>query len=97
MFWIWWQVCDKHMYPTDPGDPRARMTHEVMRTWPWRLVGYSNLSIDGVLVLDPREMDTIRSRGLTGRADDGNGRFSYPDTSYPGTLSEHTAFGMNGV
>ncbi len=96
-YWIWWNVCDANMYPADPIDTRRRVTREAMRTWVWRLAGYAGTPVEGVLVIDKGELETLRNRGNSGRAEEGNGLVSYPDTSYIGAVSEHPAFGMNAV
>lgn len=97
-YWIWWQVCDKSMYPADPADPRSsRITREAMRTWVWRLAGYSGVNVDGQLIANKAEMETLWSRGFTGRTPEANGLVSYPDNSYVGGVSEHPSFGINGV
>ncbi|MFZ4575017.1 MAG: type II secretion system protein [Phycisphaerales bacterium] len=97
-YWIWWQVCDAGMYPADPADPGAsKITREAMRTWVWRLAGYSAVNVAGQLVADKAEMETLWNRGFTGRSPESNGLVSYPDTSYVGGVSEHPSFGINGV
>jgi prepilin-type N-terminal cleavage/methylation domain-containing protein len=96
-YWIWWQVCDVSLYPPDPGDKTARLTREAMRTWTWRMIGYSGTPVDGNWILDKREFQTLYQRGYTGRAVEANNRASYPDNSYVGSVSVHPSFGMNGV
>lgn len=97
-YWIWWSICDPNMFPPDPADPgRAKITKEAMRTWPWRMVGYTGSAIDGVWIIDKNESRTLRERGYTGRNLEAGGLANYPDTSWVGAFSEHPSFGMNGV
>lgn len=97
-YWIWWQVCDVNMYPPDPENPgSSRLTRETMRTWPWRLVGYSGTPVDGAWIIDKQESIAMRARGFGGRTTEPPNLASYPDTSFPGAFSEHPSFGMNAV
>src|SRR5262245_61396531 len=97
-YWIYWQVCDPQMYPPDPQEPRtARLTRDVMKTWPWRLIGYSGTPVAGNWIIDQNEWSTLFARGFTGRTADTSNRYSYPDTSYVGAVAVHPSFGINGV
>jgi type II secretory pathway pseudopilin PulG len=97
-YWIWWQVCDVNMYPSDPADPvRARITRDAMKSWPWRLIGYSATAVEGIWVINKSESTTLRARGYSGRTPEAPNRASYPDTSFVGGVAHHTAFGINGV
>lgn len=97
-YWIWWQLCDANMFPSDPQDPgRYRITRESMRTWTWRMISYSNTPVFGTWIVNEAEYKTLLARGFTGRADEGNFRVSYPDNSYVGAVSVHPSFGINGT
>jgi len=96
-WWIWYQVCDANMYPPDPADPRMRITSDSIRAWPWRLIGYSGMSIDDVLILSKQDMKDFRARGFTGRTAAGTNLASYPDSSLVGAVATHPSFGMNTV
>jgi len=97
-YWIWWQLCDANMFPADPLDPvRTRLTKEAMRTWPWRMIGYSGTPVEGVWLIDKNEIATLRARGNADRILEGGNKASYGDTTYVGAVSEHVSFGMNGV
>ncbi|MGQ0627180.1 MAG: type II secretion system protein [Phycisphaerales bacterium] len=96
-YWIWWQVCDKDMYPPDPLDPRStRISHDAMRNWTWRLIGYAGTPVEGPIIANKGEFDTLAARGDSGRSVTSN-MASYPDTTYVGSVSQHPAFGINGV
>jgi prepilin-type N-terminal cleavage/methylation domain-containing protein len=97
-YWIYWQVCDARMYPPDPVEPgSSRLTRDSMRTWPWRLIGYSGTPVDGTWITDKYEMQTLRDRGYVGRQPEAGGLVGYPDTSFVGAVAEHPSFGINGV
>lgn len=97
-YWIWWSICDAAMYPPDPVEPgRSRLTREAMRTWPWRLIGYSGTGVTETWVIDKGENATMFARGFNGRAAEAPNLASYPDTTYVGAISEHPSFGINGV
>jgi prepilin-type N-terminal cleavage/methylation domain-containing protein len=96
-YWIWWQVCDPGLYPPDPADRAFTITRDAMRTWTWRLTGYTGTNIGGAIVADKREMEVLWSRGFAGRQVEAGNRASYPDTSFVGSVSEHPSFGINGV
>lgn len=96
-YWIWWNVCDSRMYPPDPVDRTFRITREAMRTWPWRLVGYSGTPVEGVWIIDKAESATLRARGNAGRTPEGVNLASYQDSTFVGAFSEHPSFGFNGV
>lgn len=95
-YWIWFNVCQTQMYPPDPADPRVRITQDAMRTWTWRLIGYTGARMDDVFVTDPRDLEAFRARGLTGRTVSAN-LATYPDNSFAGSVSVHSSFGMNAV
>ncbi|MBL9000376.1 MAG: type II secretion system protein [Phycisphaerae bacterium] len=97
-YWIWWNICDPAMYPPDPADPgRARISHESMRNWTWRLMGYASMPMEGTLLIDKNEIATLRARGYEGRSNYSGNLFTYPDTSFVAGAATHPAFGMNGV
>jgi len=95
-YWIWFNVCQTDMYPTDPEDSKMRITNDAMRTWTWRLIGHAGARVDDIFVIDPRDAEAFHARGLTGRTV-ANNLASYPDNSYAGAVSVHPSFGMNGV
>jgi len=95
--WIWWQVCDKSMYPPDPNDRTARITREAMRPWTWRLAGYAALPIPDVMVTNRNDYQLFRNRGDAGRTAEAGNLASYPDTSFVGAVATHPSFGMNTV
>jgi type II secretory pathway pseudopilin PulG len=95
-WWIWWNVCDTQMYPADPLDRGARITHDAMRPWTWRLISYSNLPVEA-FVIDKNEYRELWNRGFTGRSLYSAGLYQYPDYTFVGGVATHPSFGMNTV